>query len=251
MACNLRVSSTRLHYGLRLIHSYLPLSCQDVRVMLRPDSSHCFCNTPSVVFCVVAAILQDTYEQLMKQLQDLPNQMTVREYGRNMAQAGAITLMTGRLAAVLAEGVKAAFIPDVASQHLEQAKTLLVPIVVLADHPISVEAQASQRQDDYWGINVTQIEAALAHLLGEGQEAVVITTQHELHRHKQLAAALHKATRCRCEAVVDVPQGWDYSGTDMGLHVNSHTFIDPEALLEEVEKSADFLTHGLVSEYPV
>lgn len=34
----------------------------------------------------------------------------------------------------------------------------------------------------------------------------------------------------------------------MGMHVSSHTFIDPEALLEEITQSADMLTHGLVCE---
>jgi hypothetical protein len=35
----------------------------------------------------------------------------------------------------------------------------------------------------------------------------------------------------------------------MGLHVTSHTFIDPEVLLDEFEKSADLLTHGLTCEW--
>lgn len=37
-------------------------------------------------------------------------------------------------------------------------------------------------------------------------------------------------------------------GTEMGMHVTSHTFIDPEALLAEIEQSADLLTHGLTCE---
>lgn len=35
----------------------------------------------------------------------------------------------------------------------------------------------------------------------------------------------------------------------MGMHVSTHTFIDPEALLEEITQSADLLTHGLVCKY--
>lgn len=38
------------------------------------------------------------------------------------------------------------------------------------------------------------------------------------------------------------------AGTEMGMHVTSQTFIDPEALLQEIEQSADMLTHGLVCE---
>lgn len=123
-----------------------------------------------------------------------------------------------------------------------------VPVVVLSDHAVSPDVAAAQTQESYWGINITHVEAALAHLLAEGQEGVVITTWHELHKHKQLAAALHKATRSHSEAVVDIPSARDYKGTDMGIHVNTHTFIDPDVLLKEIEMSADMLTHGLVSE---
>lgn len=120
--------------------------------------------------------------------------------------------------------------------------------MVLTDHPISDDDPTSMTQDDYWGVNVTHVEAALGHLLGEGQEAVVITTHHELHAHKALASALHKATRTHSEAVLDLPDDSDYKGHDIGMHVHSHTFIDPEVLMGEVELAADMLTHGLVSE---
>lgn len=119
--------------------------------------------------------------------------------------------------------------------------------MVLTDYAVTAESAISQTQENYFGINVTHIENALAHLLGEGQEAVVITSHHELHAHKQLAAALYKATRTHSDAVVDIDEGRDYQGHDMGMHVNSHTFIDPEVLMQEIELSADMLTHGLVS----
>jgi hypothetical protein len=32
----------------------------------------------------------------------------------------------------------------------------------------------------------------------------------------------------------------------MGMHVYSHTYICPLALLQEISQSADMLTHGLV-----
>ncbi|KAF8055392.1 hypothetical protein HT031_006759 [Scenedesmus sp. PABB004] len=191
--------------------------------------------------------IRATYEELQQQLRDAPHQQTVREAAGAAADRGAVTLLAGRLAAVLAAGVKAAFIPDMASQHLEQAKTVLVPLVVLSDRPISPDDAMAATQENYWGINVTHVEAALAHLLGEGQEAVVITSQHELHAHKQLAAALHKATRSHSEAVVDVPGSRDHKSAEVGMHSNSHTFIDPEVLLQEVERAADMLTHGLVT----
>lgn len=62
----------------------------------------------------------------MSQLQNTEHQQTVREFAQETAQHGLVTLMAGRLAAVLTAGVKAAFIPDMATQHIEQAKTVLV-----------------------------------------------------------------------------------------------------------------------------
>lgn len=121
--------------------------------------------------------------------------------------------------------------------------------MVLSDHPVTADESIAQTQENYYGINVTHVEAALAHLLSEGQEGVVITTFHELHKHKQLAAALHKATRSHSESVVDVAAARDYKGTDMGIHSHSHTYIDPDVLMQEIEMSADMLTHGLVSEW--
>jgi hypothetical protein len=138
---------------------------------------------------------------------------------------------------------------NISSRLLLLLSCFQVPLVVLSDHPVSADESISQTQENYWGINVTHVEAALAHLLSEGQEGVVITTWHELHKHKQLAAALHKATRSHSESVVDVPTARDYKGTDMGMHTHTHTFIDPEVLMKEIELSADMLTHGLVSEY--
>lgn len=70
--------------------------------------------------------MQDTYQELLDQLKSIPNQMTAREFAQQTAEHGLVTMLAGRLAAVLAAGVKAAFIPDIASQHIEQAKTVLV-----------------------------------------------------------------------------------------------------------------------------
>jgi hypothetical protein len=58
----------------------------------------------------------------------------------------------------------------------------------------------------------------MSHLLPlSALQAVVISAQHELHHHKQLAAALHKATRSHSEAVIDIPEGRDYQGEHGGL----------------------------------
>jgi hypothetical protein len=45
-----------------------------------------------------------------------------------------------------------------------------VPLVVLSDAPIPPDSTEAVDQQAYWGINITHIEQALSHLLGEGQE---------------------------------------------------------------------------------
>jgi hypothetical protein len=42
--------------------------------------------------------------------------------------------------------------------------------VVLSDAPIPPDSTEALDQQNYWGINITQVETALSHLLGEGQE---------------------------------------------------------------------------------
>ncbi len=118
--------------------------------------------------------------------------------------------------------------------------------MVLSDHP-QKDSQAQFGSDVFWGVNVSRVESALAHLLSEGQEGVVITAHHELHAHKSLAAALHKATRSHSEAVIESPGSSDFSTPGAGMHSQSHTFIDPAVLMDELEVAADMLTHGLVS----
>lgn len=41
---------------------------------------------------------------------------------------------------------------------------------MLTDAPIPPDSNEAVDQQAYWGINVTHVEAALAHMLGEGQE---------------------------------------------------------------------------------
>lgn len=45
--------------------------------------------------------------------------------------------------------------------------------MVLSDAPIPADSTEALDQQNYWGINVTLVETALSHLLGEGQEVSV------------------------------------------------------------------------------
>jgi hypothetical protein len=69
---------------------------------------------------------QDTYYMMMSQLKQVEQQMTAHEAALQAADRGQLTLLGGRLAATLAAAVKAVFVPDVSSQHVEQARTVLV-----------------------------------------------------------------------------------------------------------------------------
>lgn len=42
--------------------------------------------------------------------------------------------------------------------------------MVLSDAPIPPDSTEAVDQQAYWGINITHVEQALSHLLGEGQE---------------------------------------------------------------------------------
>jgi tRNA C32,U32 (ribose-2'-O)-methylase TrmJ len=76
---------------------------------------------------------QDTYYTILTQLRLVEQQMTLHDAAIQAADTGEHTLLGGRLAATLASAVKAVFVPDVSSQHVEQARTLLVSDTVRQD----------------------------------------------------------------------------------------------------------------------
>lgn len=63
---------------------------------------------------------------MLAELKQVEQQTTVQAAALAAADTGEHTLLGGRLAATLAAAVKAVFVPDVTSQHVEQARTLLV-----------------------------------------------------------------------------------------------------------------------------
>lgn len=60
------------------------------------------------------------------QLKHVEQQTTVQAAAVEAADRGQFNLLAGRLASTLASAVKAVFVPDISSQHIELAKTLLV-----------------------------------------------------------------------------------------------------------------------------
>lgn len=93
----------------------------------RKSFSHILCvpshtsRTPPLPSCT-----QNTYAELLTQLKQVEQQMTVQEAAVQAADRGQFNLLSGRLASTITSAAKAAFIPDMASQHIETAKTLLV-----------------------------------------------------------------------------------------------------------------------------
>lgn len=69
---------------------------------------------------------QDTYFTMLTQFKMLEQQTTIHAAAVEAADKGQLTLLGGRLAATLAAAVKSVFVPDVADQHVEQARTVLV-----------------------------------------------------------------------------------------------------------------------------
>ena len=56
-------------------------------------------------------------------------------------------------------------------------------------------------------INLTHVEQAVARLIDEQQEAVVVSAHHPLSRHKGIAAALWKARKLKAEQVLEHKAG--------------------------------------------
>ncbi|KIZ06288.1 hypothetical protein MNEG_1669 [Monoraphidium neglectum] len=153
-------------------------------------------------------------------------------------------LFEGALASAVAAGARSLFVPDMATEHIEYAKNILIPVVLLTDYELTDDDyEKHMTQEDFMHINLTHIEAAVARLIDQQQEAVVVSAHHPLSRHKAIAAALWKARRLRAEPALEHEAG---KASRVGHHTVSHTAVDPESLLEEIALAADTLTHGLV-----
>jgi hypothetical protein len=69
-------------------------------------------------------------QQHQAQVTDVAARLAERSAALAAAEAGQFNLLAGKLAATITSAVKAAFIPDMASQHIEVAKTVLVSDVM-------------------------------------------------------------------------------------------------------------------------
>lgn len=107
-----------------------------------------------------------------------------------------------------ARGMHVALMPKLQRVRQQPCSTdctqLQLPLLSLSaapgpsPHPSPLTPDAACRRPP--GINLTRVEASLASIIDEGQEAVVVSAQQPLSRHKAVAAALWKARRSRTEA---------------------------------------------------
>lgn len=190
--------------------------------------------------------LRGVYSRILRDLEayrDQGHALSEEQREAVAARHAQHALFEGALASAVAAASRAMFAPDLATEHLEHARNVLVPVVLLTDYELT-EDDYSKRltHDNFMGINLTTVERGVGRLIDAGQEAVVVSAQHPLSRHRGVAAALFKARRTRVEPAAVSAAG----GSHAGYHTWSATHVDAAALMEELALSADKLTHGLV-----
>ncbi|GBF94529.1 hypothetical protein Rsub_07063 [Raphidocelis subcapitata] len=208
--------------------------------------------------------LRGVYSAILSDLRDIGPTLTAREHGQVVAQHAQRALFEGRLASAVADAARAAFAPDVASDELEWAKTVLcakqagrpavdrprptisndphLPVVLLTDYDLGPAHESVISQEDYQGLNLTHVERSLNSILDSRQDGLVVSAHQPLSRHKLMAAAVWKARRQRAERALTRQMGHSRPG----YHAFSSSFVDGAVLAEEVARAADSLTHGIV-----
>jgi hypothetical protein len=91
-------------------------------LFLYPASSGVSCGGVAAA----GAALQAVLTSIMDDIGASRGQVTVQEHAVMVANHGQQSMFAGALAGTIMSGVRHTFIPDVATQHLEYAKTILV-----------------------------------------------------------------------------------------------------------------------------
>jgi hypothetical protein len=144
--------------------------------------------------------LRAVYSAIAADLADLGPSLSEQQRGIVVASHASRAMFDGALAAAISDAARAVFAPDVASEHLEVAKQVLVPVVLLTDYEMTDEDfEHNLKHESFMQLNLTQVERALAALLPEGHAAIVVSAHHPLSRHKALAAALWRARVTKSE----------------------------------------------------
>lgn len=125
----------------------------------------------------------------------------------------------GVFASLAQSAVAHVFAPDIWSVELEDAATVLVPVLALRDEPGGSPLAL---------IDLDRVREALTAMLLPHQRALLVPASHALADHKHLAMALHKAVRSRTRGA------------------ERSRYIDSRVLLRELAEAADVLGGGLV-----
>uniref|UniRef100_A0A3B6JKZ5 DUF7906 domain-containing protein n=1 Tax=Triticum aestivum TaxID=4565 RepID=A0A3B6JKZ5_WHEAT len=142
-------------------------------------------------------------------------------------------IFVGQLAGLISTTIEHVIAPDIRFETVDMTLRLLVPIIVLQNHNRYNILQAGHNNS----IDVKAIEREVKKMVHAGQEVIVISGSHALHEHEKLAVAVSKAMRSH---------SLHETKSDGRFHVRTKTYLDGAILKEEMERSADVLSAGLL-----
>ncbi|KAM0831297.1 hypothetical protein ACQ4PT_065640 [Festuca glaucescens] len=142
-------------------------------------------------------------------------------------------IFMGQLGGLISTTIEHVIAPDIRFETVDMTLRLLVPIIVLQNHNRYNILQAGHNNS----IDVQAIEREVKKMVHAGQEVIVISGSHALHEHEKLAVAVSKAMRSH---------SLHETRTDGRFHVRTKTYLDGAILKEEMERSADVLSAGLL-----
>jgi len=142
-------------------------------------------------------------------------------------------IFIGQLGGAIATTIEHVIAPDIRFETVDMAVRLLVPIIVLQNH----NRYNILQEGHNYSIDVQAIEREVKKMVHPGQEVIIISGSHALHQHEKLAVAVSKATRSH---------SLHETKSDGRFHVRTKTYLDGAILKEEMERSADVLSAGLL-----
>ncbi|MQM00423.1 hypothetical protein Taro_033158 [Colocasia esculenta] len=142
-------------------------------------------------------------------------------------------IFMGQLGALVSTTIEYVIAPDVRFETVDMTTRLLIPIIVLQNHHRYNILQAGHNNS----VDISAIEREVKKMVHAGQEIVIIGGSHALHHHEKLSIAVSKALR---------GHSLHKTKTDGRFHVHNRTYLDGAILKEEMERSADVLSHGLL-----
>ncbi|XP_037430615.1 uncharacterized protein LOC119296316 [Triticum dicoccoides] len=142
-------------------------------------------------------------------------------------------IFVGQLAGLISTTIEHVIAPDIRFETVDMTLRLLVPIIVLQNHNRYNILQAGHNNS----IDVKAIEREVKKMVHAGQEVIVISGSHALHEHEKLSVAVSKAMRSH---------SLHETKSDGRFHVRTRTYLDGAILKEEMERSADVLSAGLL-----